>query len=69
MGLSPEDIERRLDAVRRACVDSQIEGQIIHPDYAKLMDAWARGKIDGDEVRRRILESVSAKAKRQEIGA
>jgi hypothetical protein len=66
MGLSPEDIERRLDAVRRARVDSQIEGQRAHPDDAKLLDAWARGEIDGDEVRRRALARIHAvQAKRQ----
>jgi Antitoxin VbhA len=29
-----------------------IEGQCVHPDDAKLLDAWARGEIDGDEVLR-----------------
>ncbi len=60
MVLSPEDIEKRRDAVRRSLVDSQIEGQRIHPDVAKLLDAWARGEIDGDEVRRLGLARIHA---------
>ncbi len=58
--LSPEDIENRRDAVRRSRVDSQIEGQRVHPDDAKLLDAWARGEIDGDEARRRGLTRIHA---------
>ena len=70
MGLSPEEIERRLDALRRARVDSQIEGQRAHPDDAKLLDAYARGEIDGDEVTRRIIARAHAvQAKRQKTGA
>jgi fido (protein-threonine AMPylation protein) len=68
MGLSPEDIERRRDAVRRSRVDSQISGQCAHPDDAKLLDAWARGEIDGDEVRRRALARISAQVKQPKNG-
>ncbi len=69
MGLSPEAIERRVEALRLARVDSQIEGQRAHPDDAKLLDAWARGEIDGDEVLRRCLERVHAvQTKRQATG-
>lgn len=70
MGLSPEDIERRLDAVRQARVDSQIEGHFSHPDDAKLLDAWARGEIDGDELRRRVLARIhTVQAERQKTAA
>lgn len=69
MGLSPEDIERRLDAVRQARVDSQIDGRRAHPNDDKLLDPWARGEIDGDEVRRRVVARVHAvQAKRQKTG-
>jgi Antitoxin VbhA len=69
MELPPDIIKKRLDAVRQARVDSQIEGQRAHPDDDKLLDAWARGEIDGDEVRRRILARASAKVKQQKTAA
>jgi Antitoxin VbhA len=69
MGLPTDIIEKRLDALRQARVDSQIEGQRAHPDDAKLLDAFARGEIDGDEVTRRIIARASAKTTRQKTAA
>jgi len=63
------NIKRRLDALRQARVDSQIEGQRAHPDDAKLLDALTRGEIDGDEARGRTLARISAEAKRQKTVA
>jgi Antitoxin VbhA len=71
MCLSAKMIEKRQDALRQARVDSQIEGQRAHPDDAKLLDAFARGEIDGDEVTRRIIARgrAVAKTKRQKTAA
>ncbi len=69
MGFSPEDIERRVEALRLARVDSQIEGRRAHPDDAKVLDAWARGEIDGDEALRRCLGRIHAvQVKREATG-
>ncbi len=65
MALSQEEIERRMHALELARVDSQIEGQFAHPDDAAVLDAYARGEIDGDEFTRIILARVDEISKQQ----
>lgn len=54
MALSPEDIERRIEALRLARANSLIEGLRGEPDGEAVLDEWARGTIDQDEVMRRL---------------
>lgn len=54
MPLPPEDIERRVEALRLARVNSLIEGLRGEPDGAAVLDEYARGEIEEDEVLRRL---------------
>jgi Antitoxin VbhA len=70
VGLPTDIIEKRIEALRLAYVDSQIEGQHAHPEDAKLLEAFARGEIDGDEVFQRALARIHAvQAERQKTAA
>lgn len=53
--LTPEDIARRQEALRKARVNSLIDGHEEHPDDAIILDACARGEFDADEARQRVL--------------
>ena len=50
----------RAEALREARADSLIEGLRENPDATPIVDAWARGEIDGDEARRRLDARLSA---------
>ncbi len=69
MLLSPEDLASRAEGIRLARVDALIEGLREHPDDAPVLDAYARGEIDADEVRRRVLARIRCKGTRQRTQA
>lgn len=58
MPITEDDIARRIEALRLARVDSLIEGLRAPADDDAVLDTWARGEIDGDEARRRLLANL-----------
>jgi hypothetical protein len=56
--MTADELRRSLDARREARHSNAIEGLHEPPDEAALLDAVARGEIDGAEYRRQVLESV-----------
>lgn len=60
MTLSREDIIRRQQDVRDALASAAREGQPISPEAAADMDAYARGEITTDDIRRRIMVRLHA---------
>lgn len=60
MSATDHDISLRTEAVRRARADSLIEGLRALPADAAVLDAYARGEIDGDEVMRRLDANLRA---------
>jgi hypothetical protein len=65
---STEELAQSKDVLRRARVDSQIEGQFPHPDDAAVLDAMARGEFDNNEARRRIFARITAENQRDKNG-
>ena len=51
--------QRRLDALRRARASNAMEGIAEHPDDAKVLEAFARGEIDGEAFDRHIRERIA----------
>ncbi|MFT8991348.1 MAG: antitoxin VbhA family protein [Gluconobacter albidus] len=60
MTLSQEDIMRRQQEVQEALASAAREGQPASPKTEADMEAYARGEITTDEVRRRILVRLHA---------
>ncbi|GAB3586970.1 antitoxin VbhA family protein [Acetobacter peroxydans] len=60
MTLSREDIMRRQQDVRDALASAAREGQPVSPEAAADMDAYARGEITTDDIRRRIMARLHA---------
>jgi hypothetical protein len=58
MSMTENDIARRTEALRLARVDSRIEGLRSSAEGTAVLDAWARGEIDGDEARRRLRANL-----------
>ena len=56
--MDAEEIQRSLDARRCARHSIAMEGLHETPEEAALLDAVARGEIDGDEYRRRVLADL-----------
>ena len=50
----------RVEAARKARANALIEGLRQEPTGAAILDAWARGEIDGDEARRRLDARLAA---------
>ena len=50
----------RADALRKARANALLEGLRQEPVGAAILDAWARGEIDGDEARRRLDARLAA---------
>ena len=50
----------RVEALREARADSLIEGLREDAGSAVILDAGARGEIDGDEARRRLDANLAA---------
>ncbi|NHN93257.1 antitoxin VbhA family protein [Acetobacter sicerae] len=55
--LTPAQIAVRTEAVRKARVNNLIDGFREDPRDADVLDAYARGEINGDEARRRVVAS------------
>ncbi len=56
--MTPTDLQRSLDATRRARHSNAMEGLRVSPEDAALLDACARGEISDEEARRRILARI-----------
>jgi hypothetical protein len=52
--MTNDEIERRTEAMRLPRHSNAMEGLREHPEDAAVLDAYARGEIDGDEARRLI---------------
>ena len=50
----------RVEALRKARSNALIEGLRQEPVGAAVLDAWARGEIDGDEARLRLDARLAA---------
>ena len=63
MPMTEDDVARRTEALRLARVDSRIEGMRSSAEGAAVLDTWARGEIDDDEARRRLLANLEKNKK------
>ena len=63
--MTNDEIQRRVEAMRQARHSNAMEGLRELPEDAAVLDAYARGEIDGDEARRlikaRIARSIKAR--------
>ena len=57
---SPEEIERRLAALKAARWNNAMEGLYENEDDAVLLDAFARGEIDRAAFEHRVRENLNA---------
>ncbi|MFT8932788.1 MAG: antitoxin VbhA family protein [Acetobacter syzygii] len=60
MTISHEDIMRRQQDVQDALASAAREGQPIPAEAAADMEAYARGEITTDEIRRRAMARLQA---------
>jgi hypothetical protein len=58
-----DEIQRRAEAVRDVRHSNAMEGLRELPEDAVVIDAYARGEIDGDEARRRIRARIARSLK------
>lgn len=57
----PETLRRSMESLRLARVSNEIEGVREHPEDRPLVEAFARGEIDGDA----MLDQVAANIERR----
>ena len=48
--ISPEEMERRREALRRADASNRIEGVYRDPESASVFDAFLRGEIELNQI-------------------
>lgn len=61
--MANDEIQRRVEAMRQAPHSNAMEGLRELPEDAVVLDAYARGEIDGDEARRRIKARIALNIK------
>jgi hypothetical protein len=56
--MTADELRRSLEARQYARHSNAMEGLYETPEESALLDAVARGEIDGDEYRRRVMERI-----------
>lgn len=62
--LDTEMLRRSMESFRLARVSNEIEGVREHPEDRPLVEAFARGEIDGDTMLDRVAANIERRRRR-----